>query len=484
MGLIDRFTKDRVSKSVWSIALLVVALAFGGTFFLQHSETQARREDAARSAAARAAAALDGRVDADLFTAPTQLPESVGDGLIDRVRLAVFGDRSFKRLRIWASDGRLLFSSVRDDHLNSKELPNDSWIQATMGGRTSFLTAGGEVRVYVPLLPENGVSPAAAAEIDLHDSLVGGAVHESWLRVQLVVGAILLLMALLAIWSARAPGARIGAGVPFYPESVPEGWSVVDTGDLREARDLVANTRERTRKLEQRLGEVEGQKRYLEGELQRALSGWAPASTAATHAAVETPGEALAAERERAASSPRREARAPEERDRVPEPATSASPRPTDDEIFAIPDALTVAQPSSRRRRREAPGPTQPEPVAEKPRHRAPEPAVPIAPPASVPAVPVTPAATPRREPKRATRQEPAAFVFVPDADPAPSGDESHDLDAVALLERMVNPVGGSVGNVDPGDLRSRLARTASLKKPGSPERRAASEHPGEPPAH
>jgi len=107
--------------------------------------------------------------------------------------------------------------------------------------------------------------------------------------------------------------------------------------------------------------------------------------------------------------------------------------------------------------------------------------------------------------PPEPARQEPAQkgsgeLIRVPEIDPSPEPERSPsgwpevvvlpnvtatkasapppDESAVDMLNRMVEPVESPVASNDPSLLRSRLARTAALKKPGSRERRDEPDEP------
>jgi hypothetical protein len=69
----------------------------------------------------------------------------------------------------------------------------------------------------------------------------------------------------------------------------------------------------------------------------------------------------------------------------------------------------------------------------------------------------------------------PPKVVALPESDlvaPAPSipSDDGRDAEVIDVLERLVEPAGGQTlhPELDPSEIRARLAKTAASKKPGT----------------
>jgi outer membrane biosynthesis protein TonB len=430
MRFIDRFTLDDISAKVWwpftMLLLVLVVLTF---------PAENRAIDARRRATSEADAALGARVIApNLVGAPSGTIEgALGDQLKEEVHDEILvNDARIVAVRLWSpTSHELQWSSVGTDRPGTSTALNDDAIDAAVA-------AGAPTGVTTDRAPDNAPSPTlyyaystqgpqrVVAEFEYLDSELTSDVRSSWLGYQIVLGLGLLLTFALSLLSMREPKARIGTGVPFYPESLPADLSVVDSDRAVVIEHAAARIRERVGALQNALDKSEASRRRVEGQLQQAL------------AALNTPGPRMPI---------------PD-----PEPAREVAPRPAAREPEPAPP----------------PEPIVPEPIPE------PEPIVPKPVPEPEPIVPA-PEPVPEPEPQVEQAPAPAAaastdgkvepeVVVVPELQPA--GKES----ASDLLDRLVEPVGAHDTSDDAGDLRARLARTAAIKKPGSKERREADE--------
>jgi hypothetical protein len=93
-----------------------------------------------------------------------------------------------------------------------------------------------------------------------------------WLGYRIAVAAGLLVTLSLALLSIRESKARIGAGVPFYPENVPPYLALIDADEAEQLRELGSYARRRVGDLQERIASMEEEKLSLEGEVQRLLS--------------------------------------------------------------------------------------------------------------------------------------------------------------------------------------------------------------------
>jgi hypothetical protein len=340
-------------------------------------------------------------------------------------------------------------------------------------------------------------------------------VRHTWLVDRLTVGLAALLALGFALASMREPVAPIGAGVQFYPESVPAGSAVIDEDERMDLELGGAHSRHRVQALESRLRESEEQRVKAEGELQRALSMLA-SSSSLPEAVIPRP-SAKPAERPAVTIVPDMDSSStPESTGEDPPPATrrrspssraAASAEETQPNLVA-PTTKPRSKTTKPRRKpgsdlTPVPAPArtvrtshdrilEPEPVTDPERVplAAPEPIVASPDPVVIrPEVPEQErqpnvAAVPHvDEPGR--RPLPDAEVFVlPDR---PSPGRADDEDPAHVLERLVEPVGThATSEVDPSVIRSRLARTAALKKPGGRAREhrfRSADPPEDPPA-
>ena len=109
-----------------------------------------------------------------------------------------------------------------------------------------------------------------AAEFPL--SLITEATPQAWLGYQITAGVGFGLVFLLALLSLRSSRAPIGAGVKFYPESLPPSLAVIDAEEAEQLRELGTTARRRVGDLQGRVTSMETEKMALEGEVQRLLS--------------------------------------------------------------------------------------------------------------------------------------------------------------------------------------------------------------------
>jgi hypothetical protein len=458
MRFIDRFTRDDVSAKVWwpftMLLLVLLVLTFPG----EH-----RAIDARHRATAQADAALGERVIAPLLaTAPSaaitdtlraQLTEEIHDEIL-------VNDGRIKAVRIWSPTTYQLIWSSTGERLDVANALNDGDIDAAVAA------AGAPTWVTTNRSPGNAPSPTLyyayasqgsqhlVAQFEYLDSELTSDVRFAWLGSQIALGVGLLLALVFALLSMREPKARIGTGVPFYPESLPADLSVVDSDRAVVIEQSAARIRERVGALQNALDESETARRRAEGRLQQALT------------ALNTPGQRMPIP----TGEPSTEA-APPAIVRVPKaPVRAPAPRPAAD----VP-APRVREPEPA----PEPEPIVPEPIPE------PEPIVPRPEPEPIVPEPIEPepvaevVSEPASEPATAATQEPGGWpevVVVPELQPAKRAPASGQESASDMLDRLVEPVGAHDPSEDAGDLRARLARTAAIKKPGSKERREADE--------
>jgi hypothetical protein len=428
LNLVDRFTRDRISKVVWGLCLVVAIglLAFAVVGGGRAVEDQ-RAEAEARAAAYATAVVQPSIEDASLEDpiqngASDQLSPAVDDGiLIDRRVVAV---------RLWASDGSLLFSTDDTYAPGTAEALNDEQLRValtdatpvTISERSSAEDPDGasELITYVAVASTTGAEAVVEVVQDFEATV--GAVQSDWFLVQLLAGALALIFLVLTILSFREPAAKIGAGVGFVAEAVPRGFAVIEEERLRAVNDVYALAQERVVRLKERLRESEQARLATEGELQRVLSKFESPKRASVVGSF---------------------------------PAQAATPEPVAEEPVAeepVAEEPVAEEPVAEE-------PVAEEPVAEEPVAEEPEPIV-IPEPEEAPAAAVAASAIPE-------------IVGLEDDD-----EDDAMIARELLLRLMETEVPLADTGVDPGEIRAKLARTAARKKPGGGERRLVDEEP------
>ncbi len=475
VGLFDRFTRDEVSAKVWwPFALLFIVLAVA-TFRMQNLAVDQRRVDASAWATSVIRDGLEPSV------ATSDVTRSLNDPQVEALNAAlapVLVEGSVEAVRVWSDDGALLYSSSPGDAVGSREALNDVQLQAALGDPTASLSVLSERSLTGERTDPSFLTYAAFAgapsligEVQLDEGAMLADLTSWWTRARLLLllGAALTL--LLALASMREPVAPIGAGVKFYPGSLPSSFVVVDQDELV-VRESTKQARRRSEAAERRIEELEGSKLALEAELQRALSALAalraqqgvtpraipPAPTPAVvrlpEVAEPEPAGQIAQEPARLHSVPEPARGSIAEADRAsasssPDNAVTDEPDLAEIESFDIvetPEKVSASEPERTK--------VEPEPEPE------PE---------------------PKPEPELVVIPEPEPeLVVIPEPEPAsavaPSSARPGD-EAVDVLNRLVSPAGSpGSSTVDPGEIRAKLARTAALKKPGSRERREEQE--------
>lgn len=277
MSLIQRFTRDGVSRYVWAgmtlaaLIGLVYALIMGGQVL---DEQRAVSEARAVRYVDRV---LAPRLDSVDLTQP--ITGESADSLEAYIGLLILTDDRVERVRVWTSTdkGMLLFSTDRDDPIDigSRASLNDSLVfaaarQGPISPSGISDTGGSEdperslFRTYVPLRDE------AVAEIDQTDEGTIAPVRSEWLSYQILAGALVLLFLTMSALSLRDPIQPINVGVA-PTTSIPAGFSLIDDDRLHAVREVYRLSAERVKRLQEKLSESEEARRRLEGDIQRAL---------------------------------------------------------------------------------------------------------------------------------------------------------------------------------------------------------------------
>jgi hypothetical protein len=511
--LIERFTRDAASKYVWAVMALVAA---GGLAFAV-LRGGAALDDERASSQARAVGYVQEELDPrlqglDLAGPITGQPAASLKATVERTILA---DDRLSRLRIWSTDGRLLFSTDQADTLGSDAGLNDELLAESSGGsvitRSNISDTGGQndperslLRTYVPL------RASAIAEIDQTDEGTLAAVRTEWIYYEILAGAMLLLFLVLTGLSLREPIEPINVGVPFAASSIPSGFSLIDDDRLHAVHEVYRLASERVGRLKEKLEESEAARRRLEGDIQRALSKAAGTARPAVPTVMGPPAAVVRTEptivqvpESEVVKAPLGEtwAAAPAgplaraSRDQKPLPPTVRKAKRAAERPKRTVKRQKSARQQERERQheRERQWELKRQQKLEQKRERESEPVQPAAaqPPIHVPEAGPAEAPAPPPPPKRSV----AAMAATPaPTKPRPAGVGTEAADAKAheaALETFIRLTESDrqpheTDSVDQGAVRAALARTAARKKPGGerlqPPESPPEESPGGPP--
>jgi hypothetical protein len=273
--VIERFTRDQASKFVWAATALAAALGLAYAIVGGGRAVEVERTSSHARAVRYVQEVLDPRLDTRDLASP--LTGTSSESLGSAVRRSILADERVSRVRIWSTDGTLLFSTDPSDHRGSDEGLNDPvLLDASREGaltRTDLSDGGGAddpertlLRTYVPL------GTASVAEIDQTDAGTVGPPRTAWFYYQLLAGGVLLSLLVMTAISLRDPIEPINTGVPFAASSVPRGFSLIDDDRLAAVQEVYRLASERVARLEEKLAESEEARRRLESLIQQGLS--------------------------------------------------------------------------------------------------------------------------------------------------------------------------------------------------------------------
>jgi hypothetical protein len=486
MHVVDRFTRDEASAKVWwPFALLLIVLVVL-SFPARNRAIATERDEATDAASAIVTGtvfpAMSGLDPSDLSDAEAaELDATLHDDVLEEEPLVT-------TIRLWDRAGHLLLSTDPTDDVGSAAALNDPLLAeaadspgvpvATTTDQT--LTREPSDVVHDRIYQAAPGTPPTIVEVEIDDDAMLADLRSSWLAIQIAVGVAALLVLVLAGLSVREPLARIGAGVPFYETSVPPDLAVVSHEEAIQLRQSSDHARAKIAANQERIQELEEANLRLEGELQRALSATAIANTRPSSVIARpssTPPAPVGPAHEVPQAPAASKAAIVDERDvTVVVPSKQRGRRKVPTEPVATPAVEPAAQPAA-----EAPT-IVPEPV--------PEPIV-LAPEPILAEEPEPVAVTPEPEPISTPEPEPIAMTSEPERIPTPEPEpviahddvvripdarssDTHDEDVIEVLERLVPPAGRQAlhPELDPGEIRARLAKTAASKKPGGRDER------------
>ncbi len=268
MRLLDRFTRDDVSAKVWWPMALVGVVALVLSVPLANRAAVQTRSDAATRAAAISVAAVQ----------PLTSAGATSTALTNSLHSIVDADPTLRAVRVWDASHLLVASSVKSDSIGSGEALNDADIdQALASGSTWLVTDrlptgdAGPATFYAYSAIDGG-SGSVVTQFEVADETLLADVHHDWLWFRILVGVGTLLLFGLAFLSMREPVAPIGAGVAFYPASVPPWLEVMDVDRAVALEQAGDRAKDRLVGLQHRLDESERLRLKAEGQLQQLLA--------------------------------------------------------------------------------------------------------------------------------------------------------------------------------------------------------------------
>lgn len=211
----------RIATGVLALALLVALLA---TVFLSRGSI----DDAEAQAQTRAV----GWANAVLFDALT--PEQVTEPILGpdyrelliTVQAGILSDDRAARVRIWNTDGELIFSDDQRDKIGEFVAQDNPQIEAALAGDTVSVPtdtsvapksglAGSDERLFqtfVPLRLVNQLGVSGVVQIDQRYSRIEAAASDVWQMVRLALVIALTLAVALFLFTLRARPAEVRAG--------------------------------------------------------------------------------------------------------------------------------------------------------------------------------------------------------------------------------------------------------------------------------
>ncbi len=262
--------RGRRGPIVWGGLALLVLVVLGGTVFLSNAAVSASERDAIDRAED-----LTASIVASELTRELVLQDITGDDfrrLLVAIQAGILSDDQVATVRVWRTDGNLIFSTAQRDEPAEVVAADDPQIQAAAEGEVvSVLSTEIEPQVglrrpgeellqtYVPvsLLTDSFVE--AVVEVDQRYGAIRNDALTLWRPVQilLVVGFVLVvggLVRALRASSGAKEGAKEGSGA-----SPTVTYSRADDRVVQEAKERVQAAERKAKEAEDRLREREEQ---------------------------------------------------------------------------------------------------------------------------------------------------------------------------------------------------------------------------------
>ena len=287
MPVFHALVRGRLSRDVWGVAALLCGLALAGSVVAVRLGVAREEGEALSRAATIADAAVAPALTGDDLSAPIQgdAARELGADLRD----AILADRRIVRVRVWAPDGILLFSTDRSDAVGRRIPPVDVRITDAVEGTPSGGVSTEDedrpglapdpepvYRAFVPLSVE-GQRPDAAAEVDFRHADLGASASRPWRGMQLALGVGLiasLLLLLLSLRTSPAPAGQRPGPSEGRPRTAPASPSppAEQQASAGEGAEDAAALRRKLTQAEARIGALEGEIALLTNQLRKVES--------------------------------------------------------------------------------------------------------------------------------------------------------------------------------------------------------------------
>lgn len=226
MKIIDRFTRDRVSRYVW--AVLTVGCLLGWFSARQGQTTALRDQLSAAQAQTRhiADTVLFNNLSHDAMT--NLIPSPLYRDIYVALQSQVFTDATVARVRVWTPDGILQYSTHERDQVGLLQTQDKTLIDQAMKGQSvsakvltkfSAASTGNDqtptnlLEVFVPLHVPDWISVTGVVEVDYYYDHFVQAAHQPWFNIMLGLLGLAVLCLLMTLLSFRPPVGTQGAGV-------------------------------------------------------------------------------------------------------------------------------------------------------------------------------------------------------------------------------------------------------------------------------
>jgi hypothetical protein len=244
MNIVDRFTRDQVSRLVWGVLALACLVMF--VVGLQGEQRAYNRQ---LDATTRRSQVYAANVVAPVVHVKDGKPVFFYRETYTKIQAEIFApDPSVARVRVWGTDGLLLFSTDNRQRTGVIQAPNDPGVQAGAQGATyrslvtqsfSWATTGlpGKdvqlLQTYTPLRLATQIQPAGTVQVDYFVADLRAAARGDWPAVRWVFGVLFLVflgMTLLSLRPSRHAEPVAALPAPALPADAPTDEDVDDVG--------------------------------------------------------------------------------------------------------------------------------------------------------------------------------------------------------------------------------------------------------------
>jgi hypothetical protein len=253
MNILDRFTRDRISRYVWGgiTIVFVVALVLAGT--RAKSDVRAAEQQAAQQAQTYTNTVLYKDLTSSLVNAPI-LGSNYRTMIID-VEAGILVNPEVARVQVIKPDGTLIFSTELRNKEGSAVAASSQDIQSALRGQVSSAVATHAItptegpaqptqllETFVPLYTPDRLSIVGVAEIDhYYQAIVAGA-NQPWTGLKIAFAIAAAISLLMTILSLRAPLATVGVGTQglFHSEGGAHVPGIAVERDVKRYNERVA----------------------------------------------------------------------------------------------------------------------------------------------------------------------------------------------------------------------------------------------------